>query len=240
MNFYPHRTVEEQANRLPTELRQAYIASQIDRIEISDGTETIELTGYAEYSYLEEKSYKTQPIRTMDGQINDIEEYATFLTPRLIIKYNMMNLEDYRKTMKMLKRKNGFLVTCYDVVENKRVTNQMYVAPPSMPVIYQQYLMALGIKEYVIELIGTNVPQSQPYTNFSIDYYGDIQNYLVEAGTTWRSWVESGDYGFEVWDSTNYIVESSNVDNAISNPNTGDLVTADEVIQDIQYVLGPW
>jgi hypothetical protein len=32
----------------------------------------------------------------------------------------------------------------------------MYAAPTQMPRIYQQYLMALGIQEFSIELIGTN------------------------------------------------------------------------------------
>ena len=157
MQFYPKRTVQQQANRLPQELRQAYLNSQIDRITISDNENEVELTGYAEYSYLEEKSYKTQPIRTNDGQIQDIDEYETFLTPRLIIKYNMMNIDDYRATMKLLKsKKNGFIVRCYDPVEDKIVSNEMYVAPTSMPIIYQQYLIALGIQEFSIELIGTN------------------------------------------------------------------------------------
>ena len=133
-----------------------YRNSQIDRITIFDGTETLEVTGYAEYSFLEEKSYKTQPIRIQNGAIEEIEEYATFLTPRLIIKYNMMGIDDYRSLMKMLKRRNSFIVNCYDVVEDKIVKNEMYFATPSMPIIYQQYLTAMGIREYTIELIGTN------------------------------------------------------------------------------------
>lgn len=156
MQFYQHRTVNEQANRLPIELREAYKNSQIDRITIFDGTTELEVTGYAEYSYLDEKSYKTQPVRTQDGVIQEIDEYATFLTPRLIIKYNMMGIDDYRSLMKMLKKQNSFNVKCYDVVEDKIVRNEMYHATPSMPIIYQQYLMALGIQEYTIELIGTN------------------------------------------------------------------------------------
>ena len=152
MQFSPHRTVEEQAERLPEKLREAYRNSQLDRIEIDGQT----LQGYFEYSFLEEKSYHEQPVRMQDGTIQDIDNYTTFLTPRLIIKYNMMGIEDYRKLMKLLKSKNAFMVTCYDIVEDKRVTHEMYFAPPSMPIIYQQYLMALGIKEYSIELIGTN------------------------------------------------------------------------------------
>lgn len=153
MLFYPHRTVEDQMDRLPPEIQQKYKETQLDRIEI-DGEL---ITGYFDYSFLEEKSYKEQPVRMDDGSIPDLNNYQTFLTPRIIIRYNMMNIDDYRKLMKKLKSKrNAFMVTCYDIVEDKRVTHEMYFAPPQMPVIYQQYLMALGIQEYTIELIGTN------------------------------------------------------------------------------------
>ena len=183
MNFYPHRTVEEQAARLPYELREAYKNSQIDRIRMFDGNKTIELTGYAEYSYLDEKSYKAQPVRSQDGAIEEIEEYATFLTPRLIVKYNMMGIDDYRSFMKMIKGRNGFAIQCYDPVEDKIVTNERYVATPSMPIIYQQYLAALGIKEYNIEMIGTN---SQSKITFGVSFNGGIERYDVGLGDTWR------------------------------------------------------
>ena len=195
MQFYPHRTVEEQAERLPEQLREAYKNSQIDRITIFDGTEELEITGYAEYSYLEEKSYKTQPVRTQDGAIQDIEEYSTFFTPRLIIKYNMMNIDDYRALMKMLKRRNGFIIKCYDVVEDAIARNQMYVATPSMPIIYQQFLIALGVQEYNIELIGTNVPINPTSRNNGtplIEYFvsrsgeSDSYSYVANLGQTWR------------------------------------------------------
>ena len=58
--------------------------------------------------------------------------------------------------MKIIQSKNVFNVTFYDIVKDKRITREMYFAPPPMPIIYQQYLMALGIQEYPIELIGTN------------------------------------------------------------------------------------
>lgn len=186
MQFYPKRTEQEQANRLPQELRQAYLQSKIDRIEISANGKKVELTGYAEYSYLEEKSYTTQPVRTNDGKINEIEEYETFLTPRLVIRYNMMGIDDYRETMKLLKTSNGFIVRCYDPVENKRVVNEMYVAPTSMPKIYQQYLITLGIQDFSIELIGTNRT-----TDFSIKKVdGTVEKFSAPRGSTWREFID--------------------------------------------------
>lgn len=203
MEFYTKRTVEEQALRLPEELQNAYKNSQIDRITIFDGTQELELMGYAEYSYLEEKSYKTQPVRTQDGAIQEIEEYATFLTPRLIIKYNMMGVDDYRSLMKMLKRRNGFIVKCYDVVEDKIVKDEMYVAPPSMPKIYQQYLTAMGIQEHLIEMIGTNTR-----TKIEFELYNSAK-YYADFGHTWREWMDTpyNQLGlFNLDESRNYVL----------------------------------
>lgn len=154
MLFYPNRTLEEQTKRLPLDVQSKYTETQIDRIEI-DG-ETIQ--GYFEYSFLEEKSYLTQPVRSSDGTMECIDDVTSFLTPRIVIRYNMMNISDYRKLMKKLNdtKKNSHIVTCYDIVKDERVTHEMYFAPTSMPIIYQQYLIALGIKDFTIELIGTN------------------------------------------------------------------------------------
>ena len=152
MEFYNHRTIKEQSKRLPRSFRAHYRETALDRIEI-DGCE---INGYFEYSFMEEKSYTEQPVRSQDGSIEDLESYTTFLTPRLIIKYNMMGIEDYRTLMTFLKSKNAFNVTCYDIVADRRVTHEMYFANPQMPVIYQKYLAAMGVQDYTIELIGTN------------------------------------------------------------------------------------
>ena len=152
--FYAKRSVYEQADRLPIELREAYLKTQLDRIEI-DGEV---INGYFEYSFLEEKSYATQPVRSISGEIVGIDDYETFLTPRIVIRYNMMGIDDYRRLMYALNdtKQNAHIVTCYDVVRDKRVTHEMYFAPTQMPIIYQQYLIALGIQDFTIELIGTN------------------------------------------------------------------------------------
>lgn len=236
MNFYPHRTVEEQANRLPSELREAYKKSKIDRIRIFDGKKTIEVTGYAEYSYLDEKSYKTQPVRSQNGAIEEIEEYATFFTPRLIVKYNMMGIDDYRSFMKMIKGRNGFAVQCYDPVEDKIVTNEMYVATPSMPIIYQQYLAALGIQEYAIEMIGTN---SQSKISFGV--FGDdgLKTYDVGLGDTWRDVSQKLDLRFEInGDRVVYIQGTTRSDLIMLNDDTYEYVSPDDfVIEDFNYVV---
>jgi hypothetical protein len=236
MNFYPHRTVEEQANRLPEELRKAYLNSQIDRIKIFDGKETIELTGYAEYSYLDEKSYKTQPVRSQNGAIEEIEEYATFFTPRLIVKYNMMGIDDYRSFMKMIKGRNAFAVQCYDPVEDKIVTNEMYVATPSMPIIYQQYLAALGIQEYAIEMIGTN---SQSKISFSVLSDDGQGTYEVGLGDTWRDVSQKLALHFEInGERVVYMFQGNRHDLIMLTEDTYKYVSPDDfVIEDFNYVV---
>lgn len=150
--FYPKRSIGEQKSRLPKQYRDNYQKTTLDRIEIDGNV----ILGYFEYSFLSEKSYFEQPTRSLDGSMENINTHTTFLTPRLIIKYDMMNIEDYRTLMTLLQSKNEFTVTCYDIVRDKRVTHKMYAAPTQMPIIYQKYLMALGIKEFSLELIGTN------------------------------------------------------------------------------------
>ena len=193
MQFYPHRTVEEQAERLPLEYQDNYKKTQLDRIEI-DGCE---IHGYFEYSFMEEKSYMEQPVRSQDGTIVDLDAYTTFLTPRLIIKYNMMGIDDYRNLMLLLKAKNAHVVTCYDVEADRRVTHEMYFATPSMPIIYQRYLAALGIQEYSIELIGTNRIISDSFT-FYINSLDGEKEYEANEGEDWLSFVSRTDTGYKI------------------------------------------
>lgn len=176
MKFYNKNTVAEQLRRLPSEYQSNYSKAQLDRISI-DG-EVIQ--GYFEYSFLEEKSYVEQPTRAIDGSIGNIDDIETILTPRLIIKYNMMHIDDYRILMKKLKSKNSFNVTCYDIVEDKMVTREMYAAPTQMPIMYQQYLKVLGIQEFTLELIGTNndynsnIPTPPDARKYKVTYYFDL------------------------------------------------------------------
>lgn len=158
-------TVEQQKNRLPLYLQEFYLTRQLDRIKIDNN----EIQGYFEYSYFDELSYVKSPIRSSAGVIENLNSYATFLTSRLIIKYNYMHINDYRKLMLLLRSKKEFAVECYDIVLDRRVVHNMYFAPPSMPNIHQRYLEVLGVKDYTIELIGTN----SELNNVSVTYHSN-------------------------------------------------------------------
>ena len=115
-----------------------------------------EIEAYADYSYFEAKSYVTSPERTADGSMPSLNSLATFLTPRLRIKFDLMPIETYRTIMKLIQQKNEFSVTCYDVVWDKMVTKKMYFQPEDFPELFIYDLQILGAIGYEIELTGTN------------------------------------------------------------------------------------
>lgn len=165
-------TVEQQKNRLPLYLQDYYVTRQLDRIEIDGNV----VQGYFEYSYLDEKSYFTSPVRSSGGIIDNLNSYATFLTPRLVLIFKMADIEMYRTVMKLLQSKNEVTVSCYDIVWDKRVTHNMYFTPTSMPKVYQKYLKALGVQDLTIELIGTNT---------GVEEYTLTYNYNIPSNITW-------------------------------------------------------
>lgn len=170
--FGQHLTVEQQKERLPLWLQDYYVTTRIDRIEIDGNT----IQGYFEYSYLDEKSYFNSPVRSSGGVIDNLNSYASFLTPRLVINYKMMAIEDYRTVMRLLQSKNEFTVSCYDIVSDKRVTHNMYFATASMPNVYQKLLQVQGIMDYTIEMIGTNT---------GVEEYTLTYNYNIPSGVAW-------------------------------------------------------
>lgn len=228
MQFYPYRTIDEQAERLPFEFQEKYKNTALDRIEI-DGCE---IHGYFEYSFMEEKSYKEQPVRAQDGSIENLDDYTTFLTPRLIIKYNMMNIEDYRTLMTFLKSKNSFNVTCYDIVADRRATHEMYFANPQMPVIYQRYLAALGVQDYTIELIGTN----RRTDDMKITFYIESTPFEAYSNDTWLSYILRGKSDYKVLYSPykkQFLITSDNGQTALHYDQF--LVSPHDMIQDGRF-----
>ena len=133
--------------------------NQIGTIYIKDKNDSGEywlaLRGFYDYSFVEEKSYKEQPTRTETGDIIDIDNIPTFLTPRLTLKYRYMHIEEYRALRKIMKKRNEFTIKCYDPVEDALVEHQMYEAPPPMPTSHIKRLQYMGVIDYAIEFIGT-------------------------------------------------------------------------------------
>lgn len=153
------------------ERKQAYdVSGKIDEVTI-DGQK---FSGYKAFSFLWEKSYHKEPTRSSDGVIGNLNDYTSFVTPHLKIDFSVMSIDDYRRIMQLLYSKNEFVVTCYDVVNNRMTTNKMYFSTEEMPKLIllnralngESWIEFLGIDGYTVEMVGTNADLD----NLSVTY----------------------------------------------------------------------
>ena len=121
--------------------------------------------GYKTFSFFWEITYSENPSRSKNGAIGNINNIPTFITPHLKINYSMLSIDDYRRLYKLILRQREFVVTCYDIVHDKKTTNKMYFAPDQLPTLYtvarklasgEKFIELTGVKDYTVELIGTN------------------------------------------------------------------------------------
>lgn len=141
-----------------------YRAVDIEFVKI-DGNE---FRNYGAYSFIWEKTYVTSPERSTSGSIGNLDSYATFLTPHLIIDFSVMSIDDYRKIMLLHYGANEFTVECYDPIYNQTIAVKMYFATEEVAKLYtiaqrrfngtewEEWVDLVGVTEYKVELIGTN------------------------------------------------------------------------------------
>lgn len=147
------------------EEKREYEAVDISKVKIDE----ITLTNYGAYSFIWEKTYVKSPERSSDGSLGNLNSYATFLTPHLILDFSIMSIADYRAIMKLHYERNEFTVECYDPIYEKKITAKMYFATEEMAKLYtiaqnrlktdgtwEEWVDLVGVSEYKVELIGTN------------------------------------------------------------------------------------
>ena len=135
---------------------------QIDTITFDD----IILTGYKAFSFIEEITYTEEPSRSINGTMSNLDNIPSFITPRLQIDFSLLTIDNFRNFLDRVKKKKEHRVTCYNIATNQVEEYSMYVAPLSMPKLFtlarvvngQKKVELLGVRDYTIELIGTNRP----------------------------------------------------------------------------------
>lgn len=145
----------------PQDRRAKYAVANLDTVRIDNYT----FSNCKAFSFLYEKTYLKEPERSSNGSIENLDSYGTFVTPHLKIDFSLFSIDDYRALMKMLYSKNEFIVECYDIVYNKREQHKMYFATEEMPKLWtiaraingEEWTELLGVEDYTVELIGTNV-----------------------------------------------------------------------------------
>lgn len=146
-------------------IKTEYEATEILSVKIDDST----FTNYGAYQFILEKSFVKSPERSSGGSLGNLNSYATFLTPHLILDFSIMSIDDYRAIMKMHYEKNEFTVECYDPIYNRKIKAKMYFATEEMAKLFtinkmrfasngewEEWLELVGVREYQVELIGTN------------------------------------------------------------------------------------
>ena len=177
------------------ERKQAYSVSGLSTFDNKPiGIETVIIDGnpftdYGAFSFLWEKSYVKSPERSGDGTIGNLNSYATFITPHLKIDFSMMSIDSYRVLMRdLLYKKNEFLVTCYDIVNDTMTTNKMYFSTEEMPKLWtiaralngEEWVELLGVQDYTVEMIGTNASLE----TVEVLYYDNNGNLIDNATQT--------------------------------------------------------
>lgn len=142
-----------------------YEAVDIHYVKI-DGNE---FRNYGAYSFIWEKTFVKSPERSGNGSIGNLDSYATFLTPHLILDFSIMSIDDYRKIMLLHYGANEFIVECYDPIYNRKIKVKMYFGTEEMAKLFtiaqnrllpngqwEEWVDLVGVTEYKVELIGTN------------------------------------------------------------------------------------
>ena len=197
----------------------------IDKVTIDNNT----FTDYTAFTFLMEKSYVKSPVRSGSGSIENLDSYASFLTPHLKIDFSVISIDSYRILMKLLRSKNEFTVTCYDVVNDIDVTHKMYFSTEQMPKLWaiskalngDEWVELLGVQEFTIELIGTNTNFDDVTVTYNLNTPYDVSwsgetsateiiptNHTLNVGTTLSDGTEQKDvttitfdnkYKFKYW-----------------------------------------
>lgn len=112
--------------------------------------------GYGSYSFVRVVEYVSEPQRSSDGKISNLDGYTTFITPKVKLHFNAISIDGYKLLMNLITSKREFYVGCYDFVSDKWVHQNMYFYPNDYPEIFQYDLQVLAVLNFDIELIGTN------------------------------------------------------------------------------------
>lgn len=130
---------------------------------------------YSSFLCVNTKTYVNEPERTNDGSIPDINDYDTFVVPRLKIKFDYMSISDFRRMLSAIST-NEFEVVYYDYETNKTVHHLMYIEPRDMAEIYNKGYELLGVIGYEFSFIGTLNNENKYY----ISYYNEADDKIAK------------------------------------------------------------
>lgn len=198
--------------------------AQLDTIKING----VSFKGISSLSSVNTKTYVEEPTRDNYGSIVNINDYDTFLVPRVRFNFKFFTIADYMAFCIAI-QPNEFNVEYFDKQFGYRVTHKMYIEPEELTSLYNIETKVIGILDYEVSLIGTNNDMNTYNLSYNINGGGSLTSHLVfDIGTTYdpadivESATSSGIY-------YKYIYATSASGHALTETAYWELLTSDAI-----------
>ena len=120
--------------------------------------DNITIDFYSDYFVLNEKTYSSEPVRSANGIMEDLNALPTFIVPRLFVSFNFLKADDFRKLLSAINN-NEMYITYYDLDSGNMYKRPFYLKPYSRSNIYKKVedgnAIFKGIKGLDLEFVAT-------------------------------------------------------------------------------------
>lgn len=100
-------------------------------------------------------TYNTSPSRQTDGSMENINDYDSFILPKVELGFKFIDYKTYQNLRRLLLAKRTFVVTYYDKDFNEFVTHEMYAEPDDLTNFFNLGEMIIGSEDFVVRFIAT-------------------------------------------------------------------------------------
>lgn len=100
-------------------------------------------------------NYSISPSRQQDGSMKNIEDYDSFILPKVEIGFKMIDYGTFQKLRRFLLSKRTFIVNYYDKDFNAIVTHEMYAEPDNLTTFFNLGEKILGSRDFTLSFIAT-------------------------------------------------------------------------------------
>lgn len=100
-------------------------------------------------------NYAISPGRQSDGSMKNIEDYESFILPKVEIGFKFIDYDTFQRLRTFLLCKRTFNVQYYDKDFNAIVTHEMYAEPDDLTAFFNLGEKILGTREFTLAFIAT-------------------------------------------------------------------------------------
>lgn len=100
-------------------------------------------------------NYTISPGRQSDGSMKNIEDYKSFILPKVEIGFKFIDYDTFQRLRIFLLSKRTFNVQYYDKDFNAIVTHEMYAEPDDLTAFFNLGEKILGSREFTLAFIAT-------------------------------------------------------------------------------------